>query len=175
MSTLLARNDLVAFLQALRREDVGLLAIFVFQISAMKAVRFGSYSSRSTVAGTSNLRRLGSMIRITPLMAAAAPARRDPAGVVAAALLGQPSVSALTGLPFHKLRPVDLNEPPLRRRVGLKVFSAIVPFPNRRHHRPDDTSIECAFGQRHDRFFDVLPAAHDAAEPLGLALLATSC
>jgi hypothetical protein len=69
-------------------------------ISAMNAVRFGSYSSRSTVAGTSNLRRLKSTRSVALLVAAAAPPHRDAAVIVAPALF-LPSVSALTGLPFH--------------------------------------------------------------------------
>jgi hypothetical protein len=66
----------------------------------MNAVRFGSYSSRSTLAGASNFRRLKSMMRNAFLCP---PPRKR---VVMRPLLLRPpvellpSVSALTGAPL---------------------------------------------------------------------------
>ena len=59
---MLARDHRVAGREPLRRQDVGELAVLVFD-QRDEAVRFGSYSSRSTFAGTSNLRRLKSTMR----------------------------------------------------------------------------------------------------------------
>src|SRR5690606_26675793 len=56
----LARNHLIAGGQAVRSENVRQLAVLILD-EAMNAVRLGSYSIRSTVAGMSHLRRLKSM------------------------------------------------------------------------------------------------------------------
>ena len=81
----------------------------------MKAVRFGSYSSRSTVAGTSNLRALEIDDAVAPLVAAAAPAHGDAAGVVAAALAAQALGQRLDRLALAQLAAVDDDELALRR------------------------------------------------------------
>src|SRR3954467_8663468 len=97
----------------------------------MNAERFGSYSSRSTVAATSQVRRLKSMWRYLCLWPPAIP--RD---VTWPLLLRPPvlrflSAAALTGLPFHsadlstRIRPGGAGE------VGLYCLRAITPAPLR--------------------------------------------
>ena len=70
---LLAGDDRVAGRQTLRREDVGDARRPRSLISAMKAVRFGSYSSRSTVAGDVELAAL----EVDDAVASACGRRRD--------------------------------------------------------------------------------------------------
>jgi hypothetical protein len=77
------------------------LAVLV-ATSAMNAVRLGSYSSRSTVAETSHLRRLKSMIAIALLVTAGDAARGHMALVVAAAGLVLAFGQRLDGLALPK-------------------------------------------------------------------------
>src|SRR5215472_13910210 len=128
----------------------------------MNAVRFGSYSSRSTVAGTSVFDRLKSTIRYRRLLPP--PRQRI---VMRPVLLRpplprSPSVNALTGLPFHSsLRSTMTN---CRRDgvVGLNVFSAIG-SDSCRHVDP------LTLAQGHDRLFVVGTLAGTAAHPLQFA------
>ena len=72
--------------EALRRQDVGLLAVADSVTSAMKAVRFGSYSIRSTVRRLAGvLAALEVDVAVGALVAAAAEAHGDAAEIVAAA------------------------------------------------------------------------------------------
>src|SRR5579863_2001895 len=132
-------------------------------MSAMKAVRFGSYSRRSTVAGTSVLPRLKSTMRYLRLLPP--PRRRI---VMRPVLLRppfsrRPSVSALTGLPFHNSLRSTMTSCRCDGVVGLKLLSAIGSDP-RRHVDPR------ALLERDDRLLVVRPPADAAAEALGLAL-----
>src|SRR6516225_1772367 len=91
----------------------------------MKAVRLGSYSRRSTVAGISNLARLKSMIRYRLLLPL--PRQRI---VIRPVLLRpplprRPTVNALTGLPFHSPLRSTIMSCRCDGVVGLKVFNAI--------------------------------------------------
>ena len=64
----------------------------------MRDERFGSYSIVDTLAGMSRLSRLKSISAVRPLVTAAAPPRRQLAGVVAAARLVQRLGQRLVGL-----------------------------------------------------------------------------
>src|SRR3569623_1995568 len=131
----------------------------------MKAVRFGSYSRRSTVAGTSHLRRLKSTMRYRRLAppprkrtAIRPPPPRPPD-------LVRPSTRDFSGLP---LCSSDLSTRIRPRRpgvVGLNCFRAIDPALQSGRHVD-----RLALFEGHDRFFDVVALAEDAAETLGLAL-----
>src|SRR5690349_8737445 len=129
----------------------------------MKAERFGSYSRRSTVAGTSNLRRLKSTIRYRRL---APPPRKR---------------TATRPLPP---RPPDFDRPSTRLFSGRPLWSSDLST-RTSWRRPGDVGLNCfraigleprsdvdrlALGQRHDRFLDVGTTADAAAEALGLAL-----
>src|SRR5947207_10032142 len=132
----------------------------------MKADRLGSYSSRSTVAETSNLRRLKSTRRKRRLWP---PPRwlavmwpwllRPPASLL-------PRVSALTGLPFH--RPVRSTITSCRSDgvIGLYVLRAITlsPVLQARGH-VDLVTLD----QRDDRLLPVAAHTRPALEELGLA------
>src|ERR1700761_9748852 len=129
----------------------------------MKAERFGSYSSRSTVAGMSHLRRLKSTMRYSRLAppprkrtAMRPPPPRPPD-------LVKPSTRDFSGRPLWSS---DLSTSTSWRRpgeVGLYCFKAIGSEP-----RGDVDRL--AVSQGHDSFLDVGTPALDAAEPLGLAL-----
>src|SRR4051812_17557437 len=129
----------------------------------MKAERFGSYSRRSILPTTSNLRRLKSIMRYRRLAppprkrtAMRPPPPRPPD-------LVRPSTRDFSGRPLWSS---DLSTSTSWRRpgeVGLYCFKAIGSEP-----RGDVDRL--AFGQGHDSFLDVGTPALDAAEPLGLAL-----
>ena len=144
----LASNHLVATRDA-AAPGCSLLTIFI-AISAMKAVRLGSYSSRSTVAGTSNLATLEVDMTIETLVPTATTARGN-----AAVLLRHPSWSgprseSLTGLPFQS--PSGQRERAARDRgIGLYVFIAIRLRPRRHVDR-------VTFGQSTIGLFDVVAA-----------------
>src|ERR1700690_3470061 len=95
----------------------------------MNAVRFGSYSSRSTVAGTLNFRRLKSTMRYDCLW----PPPRNRL-VMRPWLLRPPeeccpSVRTLTGLPLHSSLRSTRMVPRRLAVTGLKCFSAIAATP----------------------------------------------
>src|SRR5262245_17954462 len=123
----------------------------------MKAERLGSYSRRSTVPTTSNLRRLKSTLRYRRLAppprkrtATRPPPPRPPD-------LLRPSTSDFSGRPLWSS---DLSTRTSWRRpgdVGLNCFRAIGSEP-----RGDVDRL--AFGQGHDRFLDVGATPDDAAE-----------
>src|ERR1700761_3988656 len=129
----------------------------------MNAVRLGSYSRRSTVPTTSNLRRLKSIMRYRRLAppprkrtATRPPPPRPPD-------LVRPWTRDFSGRPLWSS---DLSTRTSWRRpgdVGLYCFKAIGSEP-----RGDVDRL--AFGQGHDRFLDVGTAPDNAAAPLGLAL-----
>src|SRR6516164_4382958 len=101
----------------------------------MKAVRLGSYSRRSTVAGISNLARLKSMIRYRLLLPL--PRQRIVIRPVLfrPPLPRNPSLNALTGLPFHSPLRSTMTSCRWDGVVGLKVFNAIA-SDSRRHVDP---------------------------------------
>src|ERR1700722_13598014 len=125
----------------------------------MKPVRFGSYSSRSTVAGASTLSRLKSTMRSAFLWPP--PRKRT---VMRPVLLRPPfsdlpSVSALTGLPlWSPLRSTITN---WRRPgvVGLNDLRAIVLT-----SEPGGHVDAMAVGERDDRLLHVLLHAANAAK-----------
>src|SRR5438045_2218190 len=132
-------------------------------MSAIKAVRFGSYSSRSTVAGTSTFVRLKSTIRYRRLLPP--PRQRI---VMRPVLLRpplprSPSVKALTGFPFHNSLRSTVTSCRRDGVVGLKVFSAIASDP-RRHVDP------LALAERDNRLFVVRTLANATAKTFELAL-----
>src|SRR4051794_6979741 len=102
-------------------------------------------------------------------MAAAAPAHRSAAGIVAPALLPQPLSQRLDRLALPELAAVDNDEMPLRwrRRVECLQRHDIdpwVPALNSGRHvnaRP--------FGQGHDGLLVIGAATGTAAKPLGFA------
>src|SRR3954462_3639795 len=110
----------------------------------MKAVRLGSYSRRSTVAGWSHLRRLKSIVRYFCLWPPAMPREVTWPLLLRPPVLRLPSVSALTGLPFHSDDLSTRMRPRREGLVGLCVLSAMV--------RASDTGGDVdglAFGQSH--------------------------
>src|SRR4029453_8458919 len=132
----------------------------------MNAVRFGSYSSRSTVAGMSHLRRLKSMKRYFCLWPPAMPREVTWPFLLRPPVLRLPSVSALTGFPFHSADLSTRIRPRCDEVVGLYCLSAIA--------LASDTGGDVdrlALGQRHDRLLDVRAHVGAALPALGLALL----
>src|SRR5947209_8462488 len=135
-------------------------------MSAIKAVRFGSYSSRSTVAGTSTFVRLKSTIRYRRLLPP--PRQRI---VMRPVLLRpplprSPSVRALTGFPFHNSLRSTMTSWRRDGVVGLNVFSATAQIPSsnpRRHIDP------LTLAKGHDGLFVIGTPAGAAANPLELA------
>src|SRR5437763_16623244 len=93
----------------------------------MKAERFGSYSRRSTVAGTSQVRRLKSMKRYFCLWPPAMPREVTWPLLLRPPVLRLPSTSALTGLPFQSADLSTRIRPRCDEVVGLYFLSAIVP------------------------------------------------
>src|ERR671919_414077 len=131
----------------------------------MNADRFGSYSRRSTVAVTSEVRRLKSTIRYFSLWPPAIPREVTWPLLLRPPVLRLPSVSALTGLPFHSADLSTRIRPRCDEVVGLYVLSAI--------SLASDTGCDVdrlAFGQCHDRFLDVRTLVGAALPGLGLAL-----
>src|ERR1700724_328530 len=129
----------------------------------MKAVRFGSYSSRSTVAGTSTFVRLKSTVRERCLLP---PPRRRM--VIRPVLLRpplprSPSVKALTGLPFHSSLRSTVTSCLRDGVVGLKVFNAIASNPSR-HIDP------LALAERDNRLLVVRTPADATTKTFELAL-----
>src|ERR1700733_4613518 len=109
----------------------------------MKALRFGSYSSRSTVAGTSNLRRLKSTLRYDCLC----PPPRNRTEVVPWLLrppeCDLPTVKALTGLPFHSSERSISTVPRRLAVTGLNCLSAMFPSSPAPYVSPAVKSISC--------------------------------
>src|SRR5262249_30412091 len=94
-----------------------------YLISAMKPVRLGSYSMRSTLAGTSNLRRLKIVLAVGFLVTAAAKPRGDAAFVVAPAARNLALGQRLHRRAVMEAGTIDQHELTLARRdrvVGLK-------------------------------------------------------
>src|SRR4028118_1422632 len=129
----------------------------------MNADRFGSYSSRSTVAGTSQVRRLKSTIRYFCLWPPAMPRLVTWPLLLRPPVLRLPSVSALTGLPFHSADLSTRIRPRRAGLVGLYCLSAIELDPARDVDR-------LAFSQRDNRLLGVRPLIGLALPALGLAL-----
>src|SRR4051812_11250532 len=128
----------------------------------MKADRLGSYSRRSTVAGMSHLRRLKSTRRYRRLAppprkrtATRPPPPRPPD-------LVRPSTRDLIGRPLWSSLRSTRTRPRRPGEVGLNCLSAI---PDPLETGGDVDGL--AFGQRHDRLLDVVPAAETATEALG--------
>src|SRR5919109_1795726 len=129
---------------------------------AMKAVRFGSYSRRSTVAGMSNFRRLKSIRRMRRLWP---PPMRELTRwpwLSRPPVLRLPTVSARIGRPLHSSERSTMTSWRCAGVVGLKVLSAMSLDP-RRH------VDGVALGQGHHRFLHIRPLADRATEPLRLA------
>src|SRR5271165_289333 len=129
----------------------------------MKAVRLGSYSRRSTVAGISSLARLKSTVRKRFLLP---PPRQRM--VIRPVLLRpplprRPSVNALTGLPFHSPLRSTMTSSRCDGVVGLKVFNAIA-SDSRRDVDP------LTFAERDDRLLIVRTPPDTTAKTLQLAL-----
>src|ERR1043165_156230 len=97
----------------------------------MNAERFGSYSRRSTVAVTSHVRRLKSMTRYFCLWPPALPRDVTWPLLLRPPVLRFPSVSALTGLPFHSADLSTRMRPRRDGEVGLYCLRAITPSPLR--------------------------------------------
>src|SRR4051795_832029 len=129
----------------------------------MNAERFGSYSIRSTVAATSQVRRLKSMCRYFCLWPPAIPREVTWPLLLRPPVLRLPSTSALMGLPFHSADLSTRIRPRCDEVVGLYCLSAIVSNP-----RGDVDRL--AVGQRYDRLLDVRARVGAALPALGLAL-----
>ena len=111
----LAGDDRVAGAQPLRRQNVGLLAVRIGdQRDEGGAVRvvFEPLDGRRRVV----LAPLEIDDPVAPLVAAAAPAHRRAAGIVAPALLPQPLGQRLDRLALPQFAAIDDDEVPLRRR-----------------------------------------------------------
>ena len=121
----LARDDDVAGLQPLRRQDIGEFAVLVAdQRDKGGAVRivFETLDRRRHV----DLGAFEIDDPIAPLVAAAAPAHRVRPVLLRPPLPRSPSVKALTGLPFHSSLRSTMTSCRRDGVVGLKVFNAIV-------------------------------------------------
>src|SRR3982751_4585335 len=116
----------------------------------MKADRFGSYSRRSTVATTSQVRRLKSIVRYFCLWPPAMPREVTWPLLLRPPVLRLPSVSALTGLPFHRVDLSTRIRPRCDGVVGLYCLSAIA----RASNTGGDVD-RLALGQSHDRLLDI--------------------
>src|SRR5678816_3835204 len=92
----------------------------------MNAERFGSYSSRSTVAATSQVRRLKSTIRYFFFLPPAIPRDVTWPLLLRPPVLRLPSVKALTGLPFHSDDLSTRIRPRRAGLVGLYCLSAMI-------------------------------------------------
>src|SRR3989337_494277 len=132
----------------------------------MNAERLGSYASRSTVAATSQVRRLKSIRRYFCLWPPAIPRDVTWPLLLRPPVLRLPSVSALTGLPFHSDDLSTRIRPRCDGLVGLYVLSAIL-----RASDPGGDVDGLALGQRHDRLLHVRARVGAALPALGLALL----
>src|SRR3569833_652021 len=95
-------------------------------MSAMKADRLGSYSSRSTVPTTSQVRRLKSMMRYFCLWPPAIPREVTWPLLLRPPVLRLPSVSALTGFPFHSADLSTRIRPRCDDVTGLLVLCVFV-------------------------------------------------
>src|SRR3954451_23982990 len=132
----------------------------------MNADRFGSYSSRSTVAATSQVRRLKSICRYFCLCPPAMPREVTWPLLLRPPVLRLPSVRAFTGLPFHSADLSTRIRPRCDEVTGLYVLSAIA--------RASDAGGDVdglALGQGHDRLLHVGALVGLALPALGLALL----
>src|SRR5918997_1304454 len=132
----------------------------------MNADRLGSYSSRSTVPVTSQVRRLKSMMRYFCLWPPAMPREVTWPLLLRPPVLRLPSVSALTGLPFQSDDLSTRISPRWDEVTGLYCLSAIAVA--------SDTGGDVdrlAVGQSHDRLLDVRAHVGTAPPALGLALL----
>src|SRR5207245_8774550 len=129
-----ARDGSVAGAQPLRCKDVGLLAAGVAdegdKRGAVGVVFEPLDDGRSVI-----LVALEIDDPVAPFMAAAAPAHRRAAGVVAPALLPEPLGQHLDGLPLPQLAAVDENEVALRRGRRIEGFQ--------RHYLMPWASITC--------------------------------
>src|SRR5690348_14806659 len=117
----LARDDLVALLEALRRQDVGQLAVLVaHQRDEAAAVRivFEAHDLGRHV----ELAALEVDDAVAPLVAAAAPALRDAAIVVAAALLALAFGQRLDRPALPQLAAIDDDQLALSGRGRLEAF-----------------------------------------------------
>src|SRR6185437_2185417 len=132
----------------------------------MKAVRFGSYSRRSTVAAMSSLTRLKSTMRyrrFTPPPRQRTVMRPE---LFRPPLLRSPSVSVLTGSPFQSSLRSTMTSCRCEGVVGLNVLSAIPRSPSSNTRRHVDLR---ALGEGDDRLLIVRALAEPAAEALLLA------
>jgi hypothetical protein len=117
----LARHHLVAFLEALRRQDIGELAVLVFderQEAAAVRIVFEAHHFGRHVA----LRALEVDGAEPPLVTAATPALGDAAVIVAPAALTLALGERLDGTTLPELAPVDEDELALARRRRLVGF-----------------------------------------------------
>ena len=160
-----AGDHLVAGRQTLRRDDVGLLAIRIFdQRDEARAV--GIVFQPLDLGRDIELATLEVDDAIGLLVTAAAEAHGDPAGVVASALLGLADGQRLHRLALVELAAVDDDELSKARRDRLKCFE-------RHDSRSSQTGGHVdaiAVGKRDDRFLHVLLASANAAKRLVLAL-----
>src|SRR5271170_5323376 len=141
-----------------------------YLISAMNALRFGSYSSRCTTASTPNLRRLKSIARYDCLC----PPPRNRL-VIWPWLLRPPewflpSVRPLTGLPFHRSERSISTVPRRLAVTGLKFLIGIAVLPRRSRQRVGEVDRLARF-ELDERLLHIGPHARPALELLGLALL----
>src|SRR5271156_652305 len=136
----------------------------------MNALRFGSYSSRCTTAGTPNLRRLKSISRYDCLC----PPPRNRLGMWPWMLrppeLGLPAVRPLTGLPFHRSERSISTVPRRLAVTGLKFLIGIAVLP-RRSRQPDGEVDRLARFEPDERLLHIGPHARSALEHPGLPLL----
>src|SRR6056297_591755 len=112
---LAAGDDLVAHAETLGGEDVGLLAIGILDErdeGGSVGVVFDPDHDRFDIV----LATLEIDDAVETLRPAAAPAHRDPSGVVPARLFRESLGEGLHGAAFPKLRTVDQNQPALARR-----------------------------------------------------------
>src|SRR5580692_2690329 len=136
----------------------------------MKAVRFGSYSSRSTRAGTSNLRRRKSTARYDCLCPPPRKRLVIRPWLLRPPVLALPTVKPFTGLPFHR-SDRSISTVPRRLGVtGLKFLIAIVVVPRRSGQTGGEVD-RLALGKPHERLLHIRANTRPTLEALGLALL----
>src|SRR5690625_709237 len=124
---LLARDHTIADRKPLRRQDIGLLAIIIADERDERGpvrVIFQPLDRRWNV----EFPPAEIDDAVEPLYPTAAPAHRDPSGIVPSGLLRQPLGEALDGTTLPELRTVDQNQPTLagrRRVVGFQRHLAV--------------------------------------------------
>src|SRR5256885_14578750 len=135
----------------------------------MNAGRLGSYASRSTVAATSHVRRLKSIVRYFCLWPPAMPREVTWPLLLRPPVLRLPSTSAFSGFPFQSADLSTRIRPRCDEVVGLYCLSAMA-FRSVSSGDAGGDVDRLAVGDGDDRLLDVRARIGPALPALGLAL-----